>query len=129
MTLGEKLQTVYQKVNTKLGTQDGTVVFRKVTETPAAEFGVRHSSTSNSNVTITDGIKISRLKAYDLDRAGMLQIGDLKLEVPGNLITEAQLTDAKIIYGGLTWGILKKTPKEILGGVVTAWIVLAREER
>lgn len=129
MGLGEKLQAAYQKVHTKLGMQDGDIVFRKVTETPASDFGVAHTSATNADVTVTEGIRVSRVQAHNLDAAGKLRIGDLRLLVPGNLVTEAQLTDARIVYGGLNHTIVQKTYKEILGGVGTAWIIFAREER
>ena len=128
MTLGSKLQTVHNKVNAKLGTQDGTIVFRKQTVV-ADEFGKPYTSNTNSDVTITAGIKVGRLKAYETDGGATFKIGDLKLIVPGGLITEAQLTDAKIIYGGETYSILDRSPVEIFSGVVVNWRVIARLER
>lgn len=129
MSLGSKLQSVHNRVNTKLGTQDGTIVFRKTTITPGSEFGMPYATTSNSDVTITAGIKLSRVRAFEVDAAGTFQVGDLKLLIPGGLITELQLTDAKVLYSGLTYSIIHREPKEIYSGVVVNWLVIARLEQ
>lgn len=126
MSLGTKLQNVHKKVNTKLGVQDGTIVFRKRTITPASDFGKPYTTATNSDVTITAGIKVERVKAYETDGAGTIQVGDLKLTIPANLITEDQLTGAEVIYGGQTYSIITRFPTEIYSGVAVQWRVIAR---
>lgn len=129
MSLGGKLQSVHNRVNTKLGTQDGTIVFRKTTITEPSEFGQAYQAATNSDVTITQGIKVGRIKAYETDRGGTIHVGDLKLIIPGSLISEAQLDGAKIIYSGLDYAIILRRPTEILSGVVVQWEVIGRLKR
>lgn len=125
MPLGQKLQNAYKKVNTKLGTQDGTVIIRRKT-TVQGDFGTAYSSASNSDVTINAGLKLSRLKANELDRQGMFKVGDLKITIPGNLVTEAQLEDAELIYKGSAYFVVQCGLSEIYSGVIVNWIVIAR---
>lgn len=129
MSLGTKLQSVHNRVNTKLGTQDATIVFRKTTNTPAAEFGLSYSASSNSDVTITAGIKVGRVKSFETDGGGTIQVGDLKLLVPGSLVTETQLNGAKVLYSSQTYSIIHREPVEIYSGVVVNWLVIARLEQ
>lgn len=126
MSLGEKLQVVHKKVNTKLGTQDGTVVFRKRAVTPSGTFGKPYSSSTNSDVTVAAGIKIERVKAWETDSGGTMQVGDLKLTIPANLVTETQLNGAEVIYNSQTYSIVNRFPTEIYSGVAVQWRVIAR---
>lgn len=125
MPLGQKLQAAYQKVNTKLGTQDGPVIIRRKTQVQG-DFGTAYTTSVNSDVTITSGLILSRLKSYELDRQGVFQVGDLKVIIPGNLVTEAQLQDAELVYGGNAYFVVKSYPSEIYSGVIVNWIVIAR---
>jgi hypothetical protein len=129
MSLGAKLQAVHSKVNTKLGTQDASMTFRKKTTVRNTELGRPHTSVTNSDVVIAAGIKVERVKAYETDAGGTIQIGDLKLTIPGGLITEAQLTGAEIIYSGQTYSIKAMHPTEILSGVAVNWRVIAGLEK
>ena len=131
MSLGTKLQAVHSKVNTKLGTQDGTIVFRKHTLTQPTTFGKAYSANTNSDVTITAGVKVSRVKAYEVDKTGTLALNDVKFIVPGGLLSEDQLKAEKdkpveIVYGSKTYGIVSYAPTEIISGVPVNWLVYAR---
>ena len=128
MTLGTKLQSVASRVNAKLGTQDAPIVFRKTTVSADPKFGKPYSSTSNTDVTITQGAKVSRIRGREVDAAGTLRVGDLKLMVPGGLLTEAHLKDSQILYSGDTYGIVAFQPASILSGVVVEWQVIGRVE-
>ncbi len=125
MSLGSKLQNVHKKVNTKLGVQDAVVIFRKHTVIPAADFGKSYVSSTPVDITIHAGIKIERVKAYETD-GGTIQVGDLKLTIPTNLITEAQLDGVEVVYNGQTYSILTRFPTEIYSGVAVQWRVIAR---
>lgn len=126
MGLGQKLQAVSQKVNTKLGTQDGTIVIRKRTVTENAKFGRAYTAGTNSDVSLTAGVKVERVRAFETDAAGTIQVDDLKLTIPGNLVTETQFTDAFIVYAGRNWQIVSRAPVVIYSGVVAEWRVIAR---
>jgi hypothetical protein len=127
-SLGTKLQSAYTKVNTKLGTQDGDIVIRKKTTVPAAEFGRPNGTPTTTNVTITAGVKVGRVKAYEVVPSGELRLDDLKLIIPANLVTETQLDKAQIVYGGKTYSVVSKSPTEIYGGVPVQWKVIGRLE-
>lgn len=126
--LGTKLQGVHKKVNTRLGTQDAKLVFRRKTLTDGTEFGLPYADVDNSDVTIQEGAIIQRVKSHEADAYGTLRVGDLKLKIPAGLITEAQLTDAQIIYSGATYSIISRQPTEIFGGVPVNWVIIARQE-
>jgi|SRR5882672_3755142 len=126
MSLGLKLQKVHKKVNIKLGVQDGAIIFRKRTVTEAANFGKPYTSAPATDVTITAGIKVERVKSYETDGGGTIQVGDLKLTIPANLITETQLTDAEVIYNNQSYSIITRFPTEIYSGVAVQWRVIAR---
>lgn len=127
MPLGQKLQNAYRKVNTKLGTQDGTVIIRRRVEAQG-DFGTAYTSNVNSDVTIASGLKLSRLKAYEVDKGGVFQVGDLKIIVPGSLVTEAQIKESVLVYNNATYSVVKYYPSEIYSGVIVNWIIIARLE-
>ncbi len=129
MSLGEKLQKAYEKVNKKLGTQDGPVDITIKTHTAAAEFGRAHTATSETTVSISEGLKIERMKSYEIAPSGPWRQDDIKLIIPGNLVTEDQLDQAVIEYGDKTYSIAGKFPTEIYGGVVVQWRVIARRKQ
>ena len=126
MSLGTKLQNVHKKVNTKLGVQDAAIIFRKHNVTQSPTFGKPYTAASNSDVTISAGIKVERVKAYETDGGGTMQVGDLKLTVPANLITETQLKVSEVVYNGEDYAIITYFPTEIYSGVAVQWRVIAR---
>lgn len=126
MGLGQKLQSAYNKVNTKLGTQDGTIVFRKKTVVSNSTFGKPYTSSANSDVSISAGIKIGRMTAFEVSNSSVFKMDDLKLIIPGGLVTEAQLTNAEVVYNSNSYTIVSKSPLEIYSGVVVNWLVIAR---
>lgn len=129
MSLGTKLQAAAQKVNTKLGTQDASITFRTVAITPASEFGQAYSASTPTDVEIASGIDVGRVNTYEaMASGGKLKLGDLKLKVPGNLLTENQLKSAKILYSSKTYSILNYAPMKIYSGVVVEWKIWARVE-
>lgn len=128
MGLGDKLQAVHEKVYTKLGTQEGDVVFVKQTVTKG-EIGQPYASQSSTSVTLTEGVMVSRVNNHSIREGSIFQLDDLILKVPGNLITEAQLTDSKCTYNGQTYSIVSKKPVEIYSGVVTQWEIILRVSR
>ncbi len=127
-TLAEALQEVYQTVNTELGTQDGSVTFQTRTVVENNTFGLPDTSTTNNDVSIATGLKISKVKTRELDPGGKVQVDDLKIEVPANLLAEAQLKDSDILYNGKTYTLITYSPLEILSSVPVRWQVIVREK-
>lgn len=126
--LGTKLQSAYQKVNTKLSKQLGSVVFRKATVTKGSKFGMDYASSSNVDVTLSSGVEVIHVKAAQTQEQGTLRAGDIRVIVPGNLITDAQIDGADIIYDGITYSVIDYQPKEVYGAKVVRWEVLGRQE-
>lgn len=128
MTAGESIQAAYQKVNIKLGKQDKTITFRKTARVPNTSFAQGYTET-NTDVVIAQGIKISRLNAFQVDSGGLYKLNDLKLKIPGNLITEAQIKDSLIFYGTDKHTLVNYRPLDLFSAVVTEWEVVAREKQ
>lgn len=128
MSLGTKLQSVHQKVNTKLGRQDATITVRTRTRTEASTFGLPYASNTASDVSITTGARVDYVKAWEVDASLTLRVGDLKLYIPASLLTSAQLSKAEILHGSDVYSILKFQPTEIVSGVAVQWLIYARKE-
>lgn len=126
MSLGAKLQAAHAKVAGKLGQQEGSVVFRKRAHVSGAAFGAAYASNSYTDVTITSGVRVSRVTSHNVDRGGLWQVNDLRLYVPGSLLSEAQLTGAEVVYGGRVHGIVSAAPTEIISGVPVLWDIVCR---
>jgi hypothetical protein len=125
--LGEKLQKVHSKVNTKLGKQDGPITFKKNTPASQAAFGKPYNSPVVTTLEITAGIGVTFAQAWQEKTGGRIQAGDLILTIPGDLVAAAWLTDSHILYQGFKLDIQSKAPKEIFGGVPVQWVVTARK--
>lgn len=128
-TLGDKLQKVHARVNKKLGSQLSPVVFRKPNVTAASDFGNNYASTSNTDVTISAGAQVSFVNAKQTDALGTARVGDLRVRIPGHLITEAQIAGSDVLYGGLTYAIINYYPVQTYSAVVVNWEVIARIKR
>lgn len=128
MSLAGKLQNAYEKVHKKLGMQDGDITFRKVQTSQSTEFGLPYAASSHSEVVISEGVKVSRLKAYEVDPAGLFQVNDLKLIIPASLINENQVDGSKLIYNGKTHSIKSFKPSNIYSGEAINWEIIARVE-
>jgi hypothetical protein len=126
MGLGERLQGVKSRVYTKMGKQDGPVIVRKTTVVRGADIIGGGQTETNSDVTISQGVKLGHVKAYQTGSAGRVKLGDFTFDIPGDLITEAQLTNAVVVYGGGTYDIQLLRPSKIVGGVAVSWLVIAR---
>ena len=129
-SLGEKLQTVHQRVNTKLGTQDSSVVFKTPVVTKSEEFGRAYESVEPSELSLPQGVKIRKIKAKETDRAGTIKVDDLKVTIPGSLITEAVLKNKNTVltYNSDDYAIKSFAPTDIISGVVVQWVVIARKK-
>lgn len=128
MSLGTKLQSAYSKVYSKLGTQEGSLVFAAQSRTQPAEIGRPYQASTTTSVTINSGCSVQRVKARAVTGLGTLQAGDLIVRVPCNLLGEAQLAGSKLDYGGVRHGVLNWQPTEIYGGVPVQWEIHARKE-
>jgi hypothetical protein len=130
MGLGQKLQAAYNKVNTRLGTQQGPVVFTKRANTPAAEFGLPYASTApSSTVTLNSGVAVGWVSAREVFDGGTWEIGDIKIQVPGNLINETQIDGATVFYNNVIYSVVTWNPKGVYSGVVTLWEIVGRQQR
>ena len=125
-SLGQALQEVYATVNTELGLQEDQVIFRTQTTTENTTFGLSDAATTVSDVSFYTGIKVSWAKQRDLDPGQKVMLNDLKLEVPGSLIAEANLKNSEIVYRDQTYTLVTYSPLEILSGVVVRWQVFGR---
>lgn len=128
MTLGTKLQKVHLKVNKKLGFQDASITFRKSTKVAPDRFGQSYQSVSNSDITITGGVKIYPMTARDLDAAGVFKINDLVLIVPGSILTESQIDGSTVIYKSKDYSIINASPVDIVSGVAVNWKIVLRQK-
>lgn len=126
MSLGEKLQRVSQKVNTKLGMQDGPVIIRRTIKTQPSKIGQNYTGETSQEITLDTGIAISWVKSYETDSAGTVLVGDLKLSVPVNLLTKEQLDGAVVVYDSQVYSIISDNFDKILGGVGVNWLIVAR---
>lgn len=126
MSLGEKLQRVSQKVNTKLGMQDGPVIIRRTVKTQPSKIGQNYTGETNQDITLDTGIAISWVKSYETDSAGTVLVGDLKLSIPVNLLTKEQLDGAVVVYDSQVYSIISDNFDKILGGVGVNWLIVAR---
>lgn len=127
MSLGTKLQTVSQKVNTKMGLQDADVTFRIASKAARANIGETRTVT-NDDLVISSGLKIRTISDFQIKAPGQMEAGDLSIEIPGNLITEARLKDeaCEILYKSERWSIYRVTPAKFVSGVAVKWRVLAK---
>lgn len=137
MALGEKVQAAFSKVNAKLGTQEGSIVFTKSTKNRAGNDFGQGFTTSNSSVTITSGARAQRVSEYTAANSqGLLQEDDLILIIPGNKFSaESEIQAAKVTYKGDTYSVVRHNPygidgsPPILSGVITNWRIVARKNK
>jgi hypothetical protein len=129
MSLGEKLQSVAEKVNTKLGTQTGPITFRIESRAAGDNLAAPYEDVENNDLTITEGIREGRVGSFRVGGSdGNLRLGDLILIIPGNLVTRERLEACKIIHSNKVHSILNFRPLKVISGVATKWEVLARLE-
>lgn len=125
-TLGEALREVYSVVNDALGVQDASVTFRTRTVTDNPTFGLPDTSSTNSDIVISVGLKISRVKAREVAPGAKIMDNDLKIEVPASLLAEAQLKNSEIIYNNQTYTLIQYAPMEIYSGIPVRWSAIGR---
>jgi hypothetical protein len=125
MSTGEKLQQVAEKVATKLGKQDAPITFRLVAKGSKAHVAAAPTVT-NDDLTISSGLSIGFVTAYEVRQPGVLEVGDLRLLIPGHKVTEARLRACEIVYRSERWSIVNYSPTKLISGVPVKWQVLAR---
>lgn len=130
MALGQKLQTTAERVNKKLGKQGGSITFRIITEVPGLH-ALDSPTITNTDTVVADGISVSWVNIRQLDKGGQLEVGDLRLIVPGHLVAEATLRTRGlyVIYKSQTFSVIQANPTKLISGVPVKWEVLARLER
>lgn len=126
MSLGEKLQAAAEKVYTKLGTQEGIITFRRFEGQESDVFGLPHQNVNVEEVAIAEGCKVDRVKAFEANEGAGLRMGDLKLFVPGHLLTEDQLNGGVVDYLDKRHIILNYRANAVFSSVVVEWVVYAR---
>lgn len=126
MGLGEKLQAVKAKVNTRLGKQDGPVTFRLIL--PGVKLHAMHDvDFSSDDLIVTEGLALALLSSLRYNQPGTLQSGDLILSIPGGLVADDRIKNEalQILYGGKVYTPLERTPR-IVGGVIIEWRLVSR---
>jgi hypothetical protein len=130
MSLGTKLQGVYAKVNTKLGFQGGTVTL----VLPRTGVKLHFTDTANDYSTkleLAAGLVASYASAREVaGGGGILELGDLKLEIPAHLVSKETIEDTglELLYDGLTWKPYSVRPMELVSNVAVRWQVMARRQ-
>lgn len=127
MSTGQKLQAAAAKVNAKLGMQDGPIIFRLITIGERAHVAAAPTVT-NDDLTISTGIKLSYVEDRHVQVPGQMEAGDLRLEIPGNLIEESRIKNPKleIVYKNDRWSPYRALPTKFISGVPVKWLVLAK---
>ena len=129
MALGTKLSDLKERLYTKFGKQRGTLTFIKSANTPNASYGKAYSVASTTNVALTAGCKVSEVKDLKVQEGGLVKFGDLIIIVPFHLLTETQLTDARVTYLGSTYTVKKYFPSTVIDGNPVAWQIFAELQK
>jgi glutamine cyclotransferase len=126
--IASRLQRAFYTVNVRMQTQEDTLIIRKKTHTQTS-FGQGYATNTSSDVVITEGAGVSRISAYQIDKNNTYKEGDLKVYIPGQLVTESQLENACLIYQEQEWAIVSKLPNGALSRIPVGWSIIARIEK